>query len=75
MSIFNSVLALLNPNYNYFLYSRKDFYFQKSNHGLVNSTMLKSDADFFFFQLWFAKHFIKMPLLQLLPSELNPRKQ
>ena len=49
MSIFNSVLALLNPNYNYVLYSRKDFYFQKSNHGLVNSTMLNSDADFFFF--------------------------
>ena len=48
MSIFNSVLALLNPNYNYVLYSRKDFYFQKSNHGLVNSTMLNSDADFFF---------------------------
>lgn len=72
MSIFNSVLALLNPNYNYVLYSRKDFYFQKSNHGLVNSTMLNSDADFFFFQFWFAKHFIKMPFLQLSPSELNP---
>lgn len=64
MSIFNSaLLGLLNPNYHDFLYSCNDFYFQKSNHGLVSSTLLNSDASLFFFfppQFQFAKHFIKM---------------
>lgn len=46
MSIFNSVLlALAYPNHNYFLYSCKDFYLQKTNHDLVNSTLLNSGAD------------------------------
>lgn len=79
MSIFNSaLLGLLNPNYHDFLYSCNDFYFQKSNHGLVSSTLLNSDASlFFFFPLSFSLQSIslKWVLLQVSPNELNLWRQ
>ena len=70
-------LLFPHPNYNYFLYSGEDFYFQKCNHGLVNSTMLNSHADLFFFFSSFGLQSISLKclLLQVSPNELNLWKQ
>ena len=60
-----------------FLYSCEDFYFQKSNHVSVHSTLWNNDANHVYFFSGFGLQSISLKwlLLQVSPNELNLWKQ